>query len=106
GDLPPVMDWESTDDLPSSMDRQNAILFLEGVKTLSGRNPMIYGSPYFLNELTAVRPEFKRYGLWIAHYGTQCPLIPEPWSNWTFWQTSESYNLPGSGLVDKDLFNG
>jgi len=60
---------------------------------------MIYGGPSFLSDL-ALPGTFKAYPLWIAHYGVATPRIPQPWTNWTFWQSSDA-----SGQ-DLDLFSG
>lgn len=98
GDLPCVMDWETTDNMPSSADEQAGLVFLETVEKLTGVKPIIYSGPYFIQALS-LGGLFREYPLWVAHYGTVCPLVPPPWTNWTFWQMS------GKG-VDRNLFNG
>jgi lysozyme len=104
-DLPMVMDWETTDNMPSAADRESGLLFLKTLHALTMRVPIIYGSPYFLQEL-ALDQRFAKYRLWIAHYGTDCPLVPRPWAEWTFHQTSDRYPLPGIGACDVNQFNG
>lgn len=45
--------------------------------------------------------------LWAPRYGSGSlePTLPKPWSYWTFWQFSESYNVPGvQGLCDASYF--
>src|SRR5262249_29965707 len=45
--------------------------------------------------------------LWVANYTSGCPKIPAPWTNWVFWQYSESGTTPGlTHAVDMDVFNG
>lgn len=105
-DLPCALDWESTDNVPAATDRERALLWLEKVEKISGKTPIVYTGPYFADALR-LDARFSRYPLWIAHYGTECPLVPNPWDDWTFWQTSETGFVPGiQGHCDKDVFNG
>jgi lysozyme len=97
-DLPCVMDWEVTDGTATQLDRENGLQFLHSVEALTGKTPLIYGGPYFLTAL-ALDPQFMRFGLWVAHYGPKCPLVPLPWHSWEFWQWN------GTG-TDNNLFNG
>lgn len=107
GDLLPVLDWESTDGVPSSLDRARGRVWLDAVEKACGKTPIIYGSPYFLQAL-ALDDSFKRYPLWVANYGVSAPLVPAPWKTWTFWQNSDKGNIPGvpGSHEDTDLFNG
>lgn len=99
GDLPHVIDWETTDGVPSDKDKKAAYLFLGQLHKITGRMPIIYGSPYFLSALQ-LDDFFAGFPLWVAHYEVPAPLVPSPWPNWTFWQTSES------GGMDFNLYNG
>lgn len=99
GDLGPVIDWETTDGVPSITDREEGLAFLTDVEKATGKTPIIYGAPYFLNALN-LDNRFSRFTLWIAHYGAKCPLIPLPWQNWGMWQYTDS------GGIDLDFFNG
>ena len=107
GDLQPVLDWESTDGVPSGADRARGKVWLDIVEKAVGRKPIIYGGPYFLQAL-ALGPLFAEYPLWVAHYGTSAPLVPSPWRVWSFWQNSDRGNVPGIPAPDEDLdlFNG
>lgn len=107
GNLVPVLDWESSDDIPNATDRARASEWLQIVEKAVGRPPIIYGSPYFLHTLN-LGTSFSRYPLWVAHYGTTVPLVPDPWTNWAFWQHSEKGAVPGIPAPDEDLdiFNG
>jgi lysozyme len=98
GDLPSVMDWETSS--PGPQELLNALSFLQEIELLTGKTPIIYGSPYFLDSLS-LDSRFLKYPLWIAQYGVQCPLVPSPWPEWSFWQHSDS-----NGTLDLDLFNG
>lgn len=105
GDLPLVMDWETTDGVPNEVDVWNGLRFLSEVERLTAVVPMIYTGPYFFNALK-VGDVVHKYNLWIAHYGVSAPLVPEPWNTWTFWQTSDHFHISGMGGVDANVFNG
>jgi lysozyme len=97
-DLPCVIDWETTDHMPTPVDVRNGLEFIHEVKRLTGKDPIVYGGPYFLHAL-CLPEELKEYPLWVAHYGTSAPLVPEPWQVWSFWQYSDAG-------IDFNLFNG
>src|SRR5262249_59097656 len=45
--------------------------------------------------------------LWVANYGVTCPSMPTSFSEWKFWQYTDSGSVSGiSGAVDLDQFNG
>jgi lysozyme len=107
GEMPYCMDWESTDGVPASTDRERGLQFLEHVEKVTGKIPIIYGGPYFLDALK-LDARFAKYPLWVSHYGVACPLVPAPWGVWSFWQTSDKGNVPGipAANEDVDVFNG
>jgi LysM repeat protein len=79
--------------------------WLEVVQRGLGRTPMIYTTASFWN--AHLNTEFGDYPLWIAEYGVQSPKIPNGWSNWEFWQHSQTGSVSGvTGSVDMDWFNG
>ena len=98
-DLPPVLDWEVSGGMRNQIQIQRALIWLKAVQAGLGRVPMIYGGPSFLSDL-ALPMTFKAYPLWIAHYGVATPRIPQPWTSWTFWQSSDANGQ------DLDLFSG
>ncbi len=98
-DLPCVLDWETTDNVPATKDLQRGFVFLEQVAVLTKKRPIVYTGPYFAQALHLTL-DFAKYPLWVAHYGTSAPLVPSPWTDWTFWQYAEDHGL------DKNLFNG
>jgi len=109
GDLPPVIDVESDPyDEATYSSAEWAIsigLWIDTVENALGVKPIIYTAPYFWMSIGT--DEFADYPLWIAHWGTNCPMIPDDWDSWTFWQTSDSGSVAGiSGPVDLDHFNG
>jgi lysozyme len=107
-DLPCVLDFEVTDGAPGHDDVVDGLTFLRAVKKLTGKNPIVYCGPYFFHALGNGVDMYKEYPLWVAHYGTKCPLVPAPWSAWSFHQFSDKGHVPGvSGDgEDANLFNG
>lgn len=107
GDLLPVLDWESTDDVQPDQSRASAKIWLERVERAIGKAPIIYTSPYFAKALK-LDASWSRYPLWIAHYGVRAPLCPSPWPRWDFWQYTSEGEIPGIPTDDEDfdLFNG
>lgn len=101
GTLGPVIDWETSDGTSAITDLDRGLAWLLQVRSALGRDPIIYGSPYFLQAL-GLDARFNAFALWIAQYGSRCPLIPPPWSYCSFWQFTDG----GSSNLDLNLFNG
>lgn len=99
GDLPPVLDWEITNNIDPDKQKQAAMKWLTDVEKALGVVPIIYGSPSFFEDLGDLSA-FSRFGLWIAHYGVASPIVPAPWKDYLFWQTNSIRGL------DYDSFNG
>lgn len=106
GDLPPVIDVESS---TNSVPAQTAAAvrdWIDHVEEATGVAPIIYTGRYFWQDHVQ-SDEFVGYPLWIAHYTTGCPNIPAPWPTWAFHQYSSSGSVAGiAGNVDMNLFNG
>src|SRR5262249_45690396 len=78
----------------------------EKVQAGTGKKPMIYVGKYFWQSYVA-SSAFKSYPLWIANWFTDCPDLPNAWSDWVFWQHSDAGSVPGiDGSVDLDRYNG
>lgn len=106
GDLPPVIDVESTDGQSASTIASNVQAWIDTVETATGRMPIIYTGSYFWQDNVG-SDAFSSYPLWTAHYGVSCPNIATQWDDWTFWQYSSSGSVAGiSGNVDTNWFNG
>ncbi len=116
-DLPPALDlehfpdsvrqqWESI----SKVERVNRIhQWLDIVEAEINRRPIIYTSFGFWDSFMSGVSDFSSYPLWVAHYTKKSiPLIPNEWSNWTFWQYTDSTEVPGIPRPDEDgdRFNG
>lgn len=121
--LPPVIDIENqvgaTPVLSAQLDkyilankeqcRDNALQLLEIVASHTGRKPIVYCSPNFLNEYLGDSTPFAQYGLWIAGYQPNVPKLPAGFTDWLFWQNSEFGKITGEligGNLDMDVFNG
>lgn len=105
GDMQPMFDWEIIQD--PRHDWEKAELFLKRVEREIGKKMIIYGGPYFLDQMK-LPAWFADHPLWVAHYGTKAPLVPAPWKTWSFWQYSDKGSVPGIPAPDEDmdLFNG
>lgn len=106
GDLPPVIDVESTDGLGPSAIAANVGTWIDLVEGALGRPPIIYTGSYFWNDNVGT-DAFVDHPLWIAHYTTGCPNLPTVWPDWHFWQYTSTGSVAGiAGNVDRNLFNG
>ncbi len=94
-----VLDWEVSDNMRPSIQKQRALQFLRVVQGKIGRPPILYSSPGFLNTLGDLSA-FANYPLWIAEYGVTSPKRVLPWVSHTFWQYSDG------GGMDLDSFDG
>jgi lysozyme len=105
GDLPAVLDVETSDGLAGDALLRAIRTWLETVERATGKRPIVYTYPDFWNRYVSASPG--PYQLWIASYGRDQPLMPIGWSDWTFWQSSATGRVPGiQGDVDLDHFRG
>ena len=102
--------------------------WLQTVAEKTGRTPIIYSYPQFLENATVRNPEFAKYPLWVAHYGIN-PADPlaqpglknagcfvHSWTTfncasvWTIWQYTSCGIAPKYGVsgtrVDLNVFKG
>jgi lysozyme len=105
GDLPPVIDLEVDAGLDAATVAARAGAWIERVRDKLGVEPIVYtGSDLWRNgggQPLGAQP------LWLAHYTQGCPVLPAPWTRWTFWQHTDRGAIPGiEGSVDLDLFAG
>jgi GH25 family lysozyme M1 (1,4-beta-N-acetylmuramidase) len=116
-DLPPALDLEH---FPESVGRQWSSIskadrikrvreWIDIVEDEIKRKPIIYTSFGFWDGFMSGVKDFSNYPLWVAHYTNKAkPLIPPEWSSWTFWQYTDSTEVPGIPTPDEDgdRFNG
>jgi lysozyme len=106
GDLPPVIDVETTGGVDAATLAQGVDTWLTKVSNGLGVTPIIYTGPSFWrSNLESV--DDAADPLWVAEYTSQCPQVAGAWTTWSFWQYSQTGQLAGfSGAVDLDRFNG
>ncbi len=117
GELPPVLDLETSDGQRSDKIIPAVKIWLDRVEAVFGKKPILYsGQPFlqtYLSETGGGPPVWaKDYPLWLAQYpgqyvdGSQ-PFLPRGWFQWTFWQYSEKGQVNGiNARVDLNWFNG
>lgn len=106
-DLPPVLDVEETGGRTPEQIAAAVQQWLDHVEAALGRTPILYSGYYFWRDQVGDPPGFERYPLWIPNYSATCPLIPDSWTRWEFFQTSSTGSVAGiAGNVDTDLWNG
>jgi GH25 family lysozyme M1 (1,4-beta-N-acetylmuramidase) len=111
-DMVPIVDIEQQS-LPNkkphkvSEIQKDFLLFLNHVKCISGRTPMIYTGPAFADQYLR-DTVFSKHALWIAEYTTGTkPNIPVAWKKkgQKIWQKSKNYMID-SQVTDYDIFYG
>jgi len=103
-DIAPALDVETADGVSSATVRSQIQAWLGIVEAATGRHALIYTA----NFMTAIIGNgFVSQPLWVANFGATCPTMPATWTNWNFFQSSDSGSASGvSGKVDLDVFNG
>jgi MYXO-CTERM domain-containing protein len=107
GDLPPVLDVEDQDAQTATQIAAKVRQWVEYVEQKLGVRPIIYTNFYFWRDKVG-GADFSDYPLWIANYGSSCPLVPGAWDDWTIHQYSSTVNVPGitANTCDVNKFNG
>jgi GH25 family lysozyme M1 (1,4-beta-N-acetylmuramidase) len=113
GDLPPAVDVEEPADGAGPVNYsqaevvQRVQVFVQAVRSVTGRAPMIYTYPAAWQSLTGNSSAFAATNpLWIASYGKTTPQLPGGWKDYMLWQYTDKGTVPGIGTVDRDRFNG
>ena len=103
GDLPPVLDVETSNGVPSSQLNKEVQIWLNTVEAHYGVKPILYSNASFYSNFFSGKLD--DYPLWVAHYlQKEKPRIGRPW---TLWQHSERGNVNGiKAKVDFNVFNG
>jgi GH25 family lysozyme M1 (1,4-beta-N-acetylmuramidase) len=106
GDMPPMIDVESTDAVDKASYTAAIGAWLDHIEAGTGTKAMIYTGFYYWNDNVG-SDQFIDHPLWIANYNPGCPLIPDYWPTWTFHQYCACASVAGiAGEVDADTFNG
>jgi GH25 family lysozyme M1 (1,4-beta-N-acetylmuramidase) len=110
GDLPPVLDLETTGGLNVTNLVKWTQAWVTEVAARTGVQPLVYTSPAFWKKSLGDTTTFALAGnkLWVAHWTSASgPTVPASnWGGlgWTFWQWSNCQKIPGitTGCVDGD----
>ncbi|MCL6454389.1 MAG: 1,4-beta-N-acetylmuramidase [Alicyclobacillus sp.] len=104
-ELPPVLDVEDAGGLNQSELVSWITEWMDAVQTATGVQPLLYTYPSFAE--TYLTSALAKYPLWIASYGVNAPANVNGWTEWTFWQYSDTGTVQGvTGSVDLDVYNG
>ncbi len=105
GDLPPMLDVEVTDGQTNATIDTKIAAWVGRIKGATGRAPLVYTGPYFWGQIGG--PGANGTTLVVADWGPACPLVPQAWSGWQFWQYADDGHVSGiGGNVDLDRFDG
>lgn len=103
GDLPPVLDVETTGRRPAKQLREAVRTWMDTVAAHYGVMPILYTSYKFKRRYLDT-PEFDDYPYWIAHYYVDSVSYQRPWA---FWQHTDVGRVDGiDEAVDLNVFNG
>jgi len=107
-DLPPVIDVEADGGLAPAQVAAKVKLWVDHVEAALGVTPIVYTGFYFWRDQVGAPAFAAASPLWHAQYtSAACPNIPGPWSDWAFWQYTDSGSVDGiPGNVDMNRFNG
>ncbi len=108
GDLPPVLDLETTDGETDAVVIAGAQEWLAAVRAATGREPILYTASGFWNYESGYSSLAWLGSLWIANWDVSCPALATGYTGWQFWQYDDKGTAPGLGSDDADLdrFNG
>ena len=104
GDLPPVLDIETVNGVIADELTEALKVWLDAVEKETNTKPIIYTNMRFYKKY--IKPNFKKYPLWIAHYYEDDIAMPNN-EDWLFWQHHDQGQVNGiCGDVDFNVFNG
>jgi lysozyme len=104
GDLAPVLDLETTDNVPKAVMLEQARVWLQTIERNLNVQPIIYtNQDFYERHLAGV---FDNYPLWIARYSDKMPELGRD-KKWQFWQYSDKGAVDGiKNCVDINIFWG
>lgn len=116
--LPPVIDWEWTryagaEANPTIGDLRAAVTAWLSIS--GGIKPLIYTAPGYSSQYGPITDDVIEMsaGLWVAHYGTEDPIIPANFTTYIVHQDTDEmdgsfvgYDPMWSHAADRDIFNG
>jgi lysozyme len=107
-DLPLVLDVELSDEQTPAVISGVIKECIQRIEQQTDRKPIIYTGAWFWDVNVLRATEWATCDLWVANYGVESPALPVDWTEWRFWQYSESGRVGGvsSQHTDLDQFNG
>jgi GH25 family lysozyme M1 (1,4-beta-N-acetylmuramidase) len=96
-DLPPVLDLETS----GGLGRADLVAWVEAwmaeITRQTGRWPMLYSAPWFLDDVVGGTPELSDHPMWTAEYNDlgHPERVATGWSSWTIWQFTDAAQIPG-----------
>src|SRR4051794_16117487 len=117
GDMPAVLDLESSGGLPPGELVAWAQEWVRTVQSATGRAPLLYTYRSFWRNAAANSPALNHLPLWLADYseghagagrpaGPTRPLVGG-WRDWAIWQWTDNGRVAGvTTPVDVNVFNG
>jgi lysozyme len=110
GELPPVLDVEVPEDwknIPVATRIKLVSDWLIAAQAKLGVPPIVYVNISDAAGLLNHDPAFARNGLWVAFPTTASqPVVPAPWTDWTFWQHAVGTVSGVPVPCDQDRFQG
>ncbi|MBB6460893.1 glycoside hydrolase family 25 protein [Flammeovirga kamogawensis] len=108
GDLPPVLDLETTEGISIGTVRERAKVWLNLIENQYKITPIIYTNLSFYEDYLLGREAFEKYPVWIAAYSSFThPKLSDKSKKWIFWQYTDNGNVKGiRGDVDLNVFDG
>jgi lysozyme len=104
-DLPPVLDVEISDGLSGAAIGDAIRAWVTTVVERTGRTPIIYTTAHIWSRM-GLASDFGAL-LWVAQWGVALPKLPAGWTDFAFWQDTDSGIVPGiDGVVDLNWWNG
>ena len=102
GELPPVADFEYRVNVPTNA-KDELWNWLTYVEQHTNKIPLIYTSPSYWVEFGSKHLAWTKYGLWIANYKVQQPVIPAPWKTYILWQFTDKGDGTLFGAESKSI---
>ncbi len=110
-DFVPWLDYEGG---TGSADGSDFSAYVDLFRQSTGRDIGVYsGYGKLIEPRSAIPERYATMKFWIANYSVAFPRIPKPFTNWDFWQFTESmpaaaYGFPADGerAMDMNYFNG
>lgn len=107
GELPPVLYFETLDGMDDVVATNRARTWANQAERICNQLPIFYSYPHFIATSIHAPRRFDDSPLWIAHYGVDDPTVPKQWTDWTFWQYTDSGTVDGIATpVDLNRFRG